>query len=102
MLTIGVLAVASIILDMGVAANLVLGQRTIFALGAEVRGRLNGLYMALFFAGGALGSALGGWVYATYGWNGVLVAGMCFPLASLAYFSIELLQARTNLSKRIQ
>ena len=100
--TIGVLAVASIILDMGVAANLVLGQRTIFALGAEVRGRLNGLYMALFFAGGALGSALGGWVFATYGWHGVLVAGMCFPLASLAYFSLELLQSRTDFLKRIE
>ncbi len=46
------------------AANLVLGQRAIFALGADMRSRLNGLYFALFFAGGALGSALGGWVYA--------------------------------------
>ena len=92
---IGVLALASIILDMGVAANLVLGQRTIFALGAEVRSRLNGLYMALFFAGGAFGSALGGWVHAVYGWHGVLVAGMLFPLAGLAYFMIELLEART-------
>lgn len=95
MLTIGVLAFASIILDMGVAANLVLGQRTIFALGAEVRSRLNGLYMALFFAGGALGSALGGWVFAAYGWRGVLVAGMLFPLAGLACFSMELVRART-------
>ncbi|MFC0133410.1 hypothetical protein [Massilia eurypsychrophila] len=48
---------ASIVLDMGVAANLVLGQRAIFALGA-MRSRLNGLFFALFFAGGALGSAL--------------------------------------------
>jgi predicted MFS family arabinose efflux permease len=94
-LAIGVLALASIILDMGVAANLVLGQRTIFALGAEVRSRLNGIYMALFFAGGAFGSALGGWVYAVYGWRGVLVAGMLFPLAGLACFTSELLAART-------
>lgn len=93
-MTIGVLALASIILDMGVAANLVLGQRTIFALGAEVRSRLNGLYMALFFVGGAFGSALGGWVYAAHGWHGVLVAGMLFPLAGLACFATESRQAR--------
>jgi predicted MFS family arabinose efflux permease len=92
--TIGVLALASIVLDMGVAANLVLGQRTIFALGAEVRSRLNGLYMAIFFAGGAFGSALGGWVYAAHGWRGVLVAGLLFPLAGLALYLTELLPAR--------
>jgi predicted MFS family arabinose efflux permease len=94
-LTIGLLVVASIILDMGAAANLVLGQRTIYALGAEVRGRLNGIYMALFFAGGAFGSAFGGWVYAKYGWHGVLVAGMLFPLAALAYFATEPRTAQT-------
>lgn len=88
-IAIGVLALASIILDMGVAANLVLGQRTIFALGAEVRSRLNGMYMALFFAGGACGSALGGWVYAVHGWQGVLWTGMMFPLAALIYFASE-------------
>jgi hypothetical protein len=42
----------------------VLGQRAIFSLGAEYRSRLNGLYMATFFVGGAIGSALGGWAYA--------------------------------------
>ena len=50
-LALGLLVAASIILDMGVAANLVLGQRAIFSLGAEVRSRLNGLYFAMFFAG---------------------------------------------------
>jgi 2-polyprenyl-6-methoxyphenol hydroxylase-like FAD-dependent oxidoreductase len=45
-LALGVLVVASIVLDMGVAANLVLGQRAIFALGAEVRSRLNGIFFA--------------------------------------------------------
>jgi predicted MFS family arabinose efflux permease len=93
-LTIGVLALASILLDMGVAANLVLGQRTIFSLGEEVRSRLNGLYMAIFFLGGAFGSALGGWVYAAHGWRGVLVAGMLFPLVGLAYYLTELWGAR--------
>jgi predicted MFS family arabinose efflux permease len=82
-LAIGILVVASIVLDMAVAANLVLGQRAIFSLGAEVRSRLNGIYFALFFAGGALGSAAGAWVYAHYGWSAALFTGMAFPAAAL-------------------
>lgn len=89
-LAIGVLAVASIVLDMAVAANLVLGQRAIFSLGAEVRSRLNGLYFALFFGGGALGSALGAWVFAAHGWNAALLAGMAFPALALLYWLGEL------------
>jgi predicted MFS family arabinose efflux permease len=83
------LVVASIVLDMGVAANLVLGQRAIFSLGEAMRSRLNGLYFALFFAGGALGSALGGWVYASYGWHAALLTGMAFPGLALLYWITE-------------
>lgn len=86
---LGVLVVSSIILDMGVSANLVTGQRAIFALPPEIRSRLNGLYMALFFMGGAIGSSLGGWMFAAHGWNGVLWAGLCFPLIALCVFATE-------------
>jgi predicted MFS family arabinose efflux permease len=89
-LAIGVLAVASIVLDMAVAANLVLGQRAIFTLGAEVRSRLNGIYFALFFAGGALGSATGAWVFAHHGWTAALFTGMAFPAAALLVWLGEL------------
>ena len=85
-LALGLLALASIVLDMGVAANLVLSQRTIFALGAEVRSRLNGVFFALFFAGGAIGSALGAWVFAHHGWHAALLTGMAFPAAALLYW----------------
>src|SRR5471030_547246 len=90
---LALLVIASIVLDMGVAANLVLGQRAIFSLGAEVRSRLNGIYFALFFAGGALGSALGGWVYASYGWHAALLTGMAFPGLALLYWVSELLES---------
>ena len=86
---LAMLVLASIVLDMGVAANLVLGQRAIFTLGAEVRSRLNGVYFALFFAGGALGSALGGWMYATHGWHAALLTGMAFPALALLYWLTE-------------
>jgi predicted MFS family arabinose efflux permease len=90
---LGMLVAASIVLDMGVAANLVLGQRAIFNLGAEVRSRLNGLYFALFFSGGAVGSALGGWMFASYGWNAALLAGLAMPGAALLYWLTELAAA---------
>jgi predicted MFS family arabinose efflux permease len=89
-MAIGMLVVASIVLDMAVAANLVLGQRAIFSLGAEVRSRLNGIYFALFFAGGALGSAAGAWVFAHHGWSAALLTGMAFPAAALLYWVGEL------------
>jgi predicted MFS family arabinose efflux permease len=88
-IALALLVAASIILDMGVAANLVLGQRAIFTLGAEVRSRLNGIYFALFFAGGAIGSALGGWVYASHGWHAALLTGMAFPGLALLYWISE-------------
>ena len=84
-----VLAVASIVLDMGVAASLVLGQRAIFSLAPEARSRLNGIYLATFFAGGAIGSALGGWVFARWGWHAVLLTGMAFPVTALLYWLNE-------------
>ncbi|WP_407672385.1 MFS transporter [Noviherbaspirillum pedocola] len=89
-MALAMLVLASVVLDMAVAANLVLGQRAIFALGAEVRSRLNGLYFALFFAGGALGSATGAWVYAQFGWRAALLAGMTFPALALVYWLGEL------------
>ena len=89
-LALGLLVAASIVLDMGVAANLVLGQRAIFSLAPEVRGRLNGLYFALFFAGGAAGSAVGAWLYASYGWHAALLTGMAFPGLALLYWLGEL------------
>jgi predicted MFS family arabinose efflux permease len=88
-IALGLLVLASIVLDMGVAANLVLGQRAIFALGAEVRSRLNGIFFALFFAGGALGSALGAWVLARHGWQAALLTGLAFPAAALIYWISE-------------
>ena len=45
--------------------------------------------MSIFFLGGALGSMLGGWMYAHHGWHGVLLAGLVFPATGLALFATE-------------
>ncbi|WP_431786040.1 MFS transporter [Paenibacillus lactis] len=89
LLSIVILVLAAILLDMGVSANMVLGQRAIFSLGAEVRSRLNGLYMAIFFAGGAIGSAAGGWAYAMGGWRAAMWLGVFFPALAMLYFLTE-------------
>lgn len=86
---VAVLVVSAILLDAGVSANLVLGQRVLFSLNPEIRSRLNGLFMAIFFFGGAIGSAIGGWIYATGGWSAALWIGMAFPIAAILYFATE-------------
>jgi len=89
--TLGVLALTAtaILLDFGVTANLVLGQRAIFMLGDEARSRLNGLYMATFFAGGATCSALGGWAYAQGGWSLTMWVGLALPLLAFVFYLTE-------------
>lgn len=77
------LVVSAILLDAGITANLVLGQRAIFALQAEYRSRLNGLFIATIFVGGAIGSTLGAWAYAYGGWN--LTAWIGFTMPALAF-----------------
>lgn len=88
-LGLAMLVTAAVLLDFGVTANGVLGQRAIYQLGAEVRSRLNGLYMATFFAGGGAGSALGGWSYAHGGWSLTMWAGLGLPVLALACFLTE-------------
>jgi predicted MFS family arabinose efflux permease len=84
--TLGMLVLTAILLDMSVSGNLVLGQRAIYSLGTETRGRLNGLFMAIFFVGGAAGSSLGGWAYAYGGWNLATLIGLALPVLALLYF----------------
>jgi predicted MFS family arabinose efflux permease len=84
------LIAAAILLDFGMTANTTLGQRAIFILGAEFRSRLNGLYMAAFFTGGAVGSSLGGWAYATGGWGLASAMGCGFAGLAFGLFLTEL------------
>jgi predicted MFS family arabinose efflux permease len=83
------LILAAIMLDAAVSGNLVLGQRAIYSLGSEARGRLNGLFMSIFFIGGAIGSSLGGWSYAHGGWGSTSLIGVVMPLLALLYFLTE-------------
>jgi predicted MFS family arabinose efflux permease len=88
-LSLGPLVAAAIVLDFGVSANLTLGQRAIFALAPEMRSRINAVYMTTFFAGGAIGSALGGWAFARGGWPLASTIGLALPLLAAVCFATE-------------
>jgi len=50
---------------------------------------LNGLFMALFFFGGAFGSAVAGAAFAAGGWELVSWVGFAFPIAALLFYASE-------------
>ena len=91
---LGVLVAAAVAIDFGVQANVVFGLRAIFALAPEARGRLNGVYIATFFAAGALGSAIGAWAYARGGWPLASRIGFVLPLIALTRFVLRLATGR--------
>jgi predicted MFS family arabinose efflux permease len=80
------LAATGVVLDFCVQTNMVLGQRTIYALDAKSGSRLNALYMTSIFVGGAAGSSLASTLYEHGGWPWVVVAGSVFPLLALLRF----------------
>ena len=77
------LGACAVLLDFAVTAHLVLGQRALFALGPAIRSRLNGLFMATFFCGGAAGSAAGAWFFAHGGWTASCLLGLALPILAL-------------------
>lgn len=83
------LLAGGILLDLGVQANLVLGQRAIYAIGAHLRSRLNGIFMAIFFVGGALGSSVASVAVERGGWTAVSWIGFALPAAALAFYAGE-------------
>lgn len=87
--SIALLVLAGLLLDMGVQMNMVLGQRAIYSLGAETRSRMNAIYMAIFFLGGAAGSALAGYAFAVGGWEPVTWIGFAFPALGLLFYLTE-------------
>ncbi|MEX5534882.1 MFS transporter [Pseudomonas syringae] len=80
------LVVTGVVLDFCVQTSMVLGQRTVYALDAASRSRLNALYMTSIFIGGAIGSAVASPLFDHGGWTWVLIAGTALPLIALLAF----------------
>ncbi|CAN7172655.1 MFS transporter [Trinickia sp. LjRoot230] len=77
-----ILVVGAATLDAGVVTDQTLGRRAINLLNPAARGRLNGLFVGIFFVGGALGASLAGAAWAWLGWSGVCAVGLAFAGAA--------------------
>jgi predicted MFS family arabinose efflux permease len=88
--SIALLVLAALLLDAAVQTCQVLSLRSIFTLAPESRGRLNGLFIASAFVGGATGSGLAPAVYTFKGWSTLAAVGVVFVLAALTLFVFEL------------
>ena len=80
-LALALLVVGAAALDAGVIADQTLGRRAINLINPAARGRLNALFVGIFFVGGAIGAALSGAAWAWAGWNGVCVVTLGFAIA---------------------
>jgi predicted MFS family arabinose efflux permease len=77
------MGLSAVLLDIGVTGDQTLGRRAINLLQPKARGRLNGLFVGIFFIGGAIGSMLAGIAWAWGGWSEVCAIGAGFGLAAL-------------------
>jgi predicted MFS family arabinose efflux permease len=83
------LTVLALVIDAAVQMNQVVGQHVIFSVPAEIRGRVNAIYLTLVFVGGALGSVLGTVLYAHGGWT---PAALCGAIIGLIAFSLQMIE----------
>ncbi|WAL69385.1 MFS transporter [Amycolatopsis cynarae] len=88
------LALAAILIDMAVQTTLILGQHTIYGLDPAARARLNSVFIATFFLGGALGSQVGSIAFHAAGWTAVSILAAILPVLGLLYWTTERRAAR--------
>ncbi|AYV70957.1 MFS transporter [Niallia circulans] len=88
-LSVILILISGISIDVGVSGNLLLGQKVIFSLNPEERNRLNGLYMTIFFLGGAFGSWIGSYSYYKFNSEVPLLIGTALPLIALLVHLIK-------------
>lgn len=72
-----------VLLDAGVQASHLANQTVLFGLRPDLRGRINAVYMVMYFVGGALGTTLGTAAWTRAQWGGVCAAGALLTLAGL-------------------
>jgi len=81
-LHLSILIVGVIVLDMGAQLIQVGNQTRIFGLVPSARSRINTVYMTVYFAGAAIGSALSTMVWERWKWDGV--CGLALGFIALA------------------
>lgn len=79
------LALGAMVLNFASTANQLTNQARIFALGEEVRSRLNTVFMVCTFGGGALGAVGGSWAWTRAGFPGVCALGLGLAVLAAVY-----------------
>jgi len=90
------LAVAAVLVDIGLVTNFVLSQRAIYGMRPDARSRIGGLFTAIFFTGGAAGSLAATASLATGGWQLTATLGAGLASAALLVYATELRPARAG------
>ncbi|WP_373321173.1 MFS transporter [Paraburkholderia flagellata] len=83
-LALGLLVAGAAALDAGVIADQTLGRRAINLLNPAARGRLNAIFVGMFFVGGAAGALMAGAAWASARWSGVCFVALGFTVAVIA------------------
>ena len=74
-----------LIQDLAIQGVHVTNSSALYRLRPEARSRLTAGYMTCYFIGGATGSLVSSWLYAHFGWPGVVTAGAVLGVVTLAY-----------------
>jgi predicted MFS family arabinose efflux permease len=76
------LVIGVLVLDIGIQAAQISNQSRIYSIRPEARSRINTVYMASYFIGGSVGSAIGTFAWHHAGWLGVSGFGLLCTLAA--------------------
>jgi predicted MFS family arabinose efflux permease len=86
--TLLLVGVGVLLLDAGAQGNQIANQARIYSLNPALHGRINSVYMVIYFLGGSTGSFIGSQAWALAGWPGVCATGILFSLAALGFLWI--------------
>ena len=84
-----VLGAAAVLLDAATQMNQVLGQRVLYSIAPDARGRINAVYMTAVFLAGAAGSITATVCMQAGGWTATAGAGAVLGAAALLLFLTE-------------
>ncbi|MGN6161491.1 MAG: MFS transporter [Marmoricola sp.] len=98
--TLLTLLVGIVVFDIGIQGAQITNQAVIYRLHPDLRSRINSAYMVSYFIGGALGSAVGGYVYASHQWTGVCALGLAVSIAAAVVAAWDALRERADRLER--
>lgn len=87
--SVAALVIGILVLDMMIQGVHITNQATIYRLDPAARSRLAAGYMSCYFIGGALGSLAASVLYASGGWQAVVIGGLVVSLVGLIYALIS-------------